>query len=63
MLKEEMEFYIAMKPEIRIERQGDKIYHSTNLGKGIKHDVVYELGKGFESRDTVNDTPLYHNKV
>ena len=63
MPKEQMEFFIAMKPEIKIERQEDKIYHSTNLGKGIIHDVIYELGKGFESKDTKNDPPLYHNKV
>jgi hypothetical protein len=62
MPKEQMEFFATMKPEIKIERKGDKIHHSTNMGKGVIHDVIYELGKGFESKDT-NEPPLYHNKV
>ncbi|XP_045194377.2 uncharacterized protein LOC123549995 [Mercenaria mercenaria] len=63
MPKEDIEFIMTTKPTMKIVRQGNKIFHSTELVKGAVHDVTYELGKEFEAKDTKSDPPLYHNKV
>ncbi|XP_045194376.2 uncharacterized protein LOC123549994 [Mercenaria mercenaria] len=63
MQKEEIEFFMQNKPKMKIVRQGDKVFHSMDLGNGVVDDVTYELGKGFEMKDTTRDPPLYHNKV
>ncbi|XP_045194375.2 uncharacterized protein LOC123549992 [Mercenaria mercenaria] len=63
MQKEDIDFFMENKPKMKIVRQGDKVFHSTDLGRGVMHDITYEFGKEFEAKDNKRDPPLYHNKL